>query len=443
MCGIGFYLAKAGASEETIIDALENRDIALGFSKYADRRDDTEYRRIAAKALQEVAEESKTQTRIPNEGRGRVPVVVSISDVQREEVKWLWHNRLALGKLHIVEGDPEVGKSWLLLALAAGITMGAALPGQGPQPPGKVLLLSAEDGLADTIRPRLEDMGADLGLVTALTAVRDEEGRERLPSLVDDLQALELVLAKGGYRLVVIDPINAYLGASLDTHRDAAIRSVLSPLAALAERCGVAVAAVRHLTKTSRDRAIYRGQGNIGYMAAARVGHLVGLNPDNPTERVLVCIKNNLALKPPALAFEIRDGRFLWKGESPIKAEMLLGPDSTSEQRSALDEAIGFLLSVLAGGRQDVGHVKGQAKKADITEATLRRAREYLGVRSWPRYERGKRGVVGWDWELPDLDAQPPRGNYEHLNVERGQIGDLGAHSIPLEDEHLKDVEVF
>src|SRR3989442_136267 len=169
--------------------------------------------------------------------------------------------------------------------------------------PANVLILTAEDGLSDTVVPRLQELGADLSRVTVLTSVR-REGKERHFSLVDDMAALEAALVGGDFALVIIDPLNAYLGTSLDTHRDAALRSVLTPLAALVERFGVALIAIRHLTKGARDRAIYRGQGSIAYTAAARVVHLVGVDPNNDKQRVIACIKNNLALHPPALAFE-------------------------------------------------------------------------------------------------------------------------------------------
>ncbi|MGB6836938.1 MAG: AAA family ATPase, partial [Dehalococcoidia bacterium] len=170
------------------------------------------------------------------------PILVRLADVERQEVEWLWEGRLPKGRLTILDGDPGVGKSWLALAIATAITRGTSLPGQeSAGEPANVLLLTAEDGLADTVRARLEDMGADLKGVTVLTAVHDKEGNERHLSLVDNLAALDMALAPGGYGLVIIDPINAYLGIALDTHRDAALRSVLTPLAQLAERWGVAI----------------------------------------------------------------------------------------------------------------------------------------------------------------------------------------------------------
>ena len=335
------------------------------------------------------------------------PVLVKLADVQREEVDWLWTDRLPLGKLTIIMGDPEVGKGWLSLAIATAVTTGAALPGDSERhTPANVLILTAEDGLGDTVRPRAEDMGADLARTIVLSGVSDDQGNERHLSLVDDLSTVEKALEGGGYRYFIIDPLNAYLGAALDTNRDAAMRSVLTPLAALAERYHVAIACILHLTKSGRDRAIYRGQGSIAYMAAARVVLLVGKNPDNEQERVVACVKNNLAPHPPSLAFEISDGRFLWRGESPVTAVALLAPEKSDEERSALQEAKDFLRDLLVDGPKASDEVKHEAKSAGISSSTLKRAKVALGVQS-ERSQDGFGGAKGhWEWVLPPQGGQ-------------------------------------
>jgi len=354
----------------------------------------------------------------PTKGRARdngdrpepVAVVVKLADVNREEIEWEWEARLPHRRIVLVEGDPGVGKSWLVLAIGAAITTGAPLPGQtAPREPGKVLLLTAEDGLADTVRPRMEDMGADLQRVKVLTAMRDEEGNERHPSLVDDLGAVEAVLSEGGYKLLIVDPLNAYLGVTLDTHRDAALRAALTPLALLAERWGVIVLCIRHLTKGGRDKAIYRGQGNIAYTAAARVVFLVGENPDDRGERVMICIKNNLAPLPPALAFELTEGRFLWRGITDVTAAALLRPDADEGERGALAEAEDFLRQLLADGPVEVKRVGEERREAGITERTLDRAKAILGVRSERQGGIASKGQ--WAWVLPkgaNQDATNP-----------------------------------
>ena len=335
------------------------------------------------------------------------PIIVNLAHVKREDVAWLWRDRIPLGKLTVLEGDPEVGKSYASLAIATATTLGTRLPGNTEQrAPAKVLILTAEDGLGDTVMPRAEDMGAELRRIDMLTAVRDEKGRERQPSLIDDLDAIEKVLAGDGFDLVIIDPLNAYLGTTIDTHRDAALRSVLTPLAALAERFGVAIICIRHLTKGGRDKPIYRGQGSIAYAAAARVVLLVGKNPDDERERVVVCIKNNLAPHPPSVAFEINDGQFRWRGETMVTAAALLAPDQDDEQRSALDEAREFLTMTLADGPQPVANVQSDAKEAGISATTLKRAKAALGVRA-QRHQEGFGGSEGhWEWLAPPQEGQ-------------------------------------
>ena len=330
-----------------------------------------------------------------------VPVLVRLSRVAREEVRWLWPDRLPLGRLTGIIGDPGVGKSWLTLAIAAAVTKGVPLPGAPTAvDPGKVLLLTAEDGLADTVRPRLEDMEADLERIKVLAAVRDHEN-ERLPSLLTDIPALEQELSTGGYQLVVIDPINAYLGVTLDTHRDAPLRAVLAPLAALAERQGVATMFVLHLTKAQADRAIYRAQGGIAYIAATRVVHLVGVNPDNERERVFACIKNNLAPLPPALAFSLNEGQFGWKGLTDVTPAALLAADDEDVASGALAEAEDFLRQALADGPRGAKAMLDEGASVGIARRTLMRAKAAMKISSQMIGEEGKRGAGKWWWRLP------------------------------------------
>ncbi len=327
------------------------------------------------------------------------PVLVSLDTVKRQEVRWLWRGRIPRGRLTGLVGDPGIGKSWLALAIAAAVTTGEPLPGEADKREAdNVLLLTAEDDLADTVRPRLEDIGADLSRVKVLTAVKGGSGGERFPQLPDDLVRLETELANGSYALVIIDPLNAYLGTSIDTHRDADLRSVLGALAALAQRTGVALLFILHLNKGQRDKAIYRAQGSIAYVAAARAVHLVGVNPDDERERALVCLKSNLGPKPTALAFEITDDGFRWCGESTLTEADLLAPDQGARGPSALDRAKTFLQELLAEGPVEAEAVQAAAREAGIAEKTLQRAKDALGVIS----DRTGFGPDGrWTWVLP------------------------------------------
>jgi len=333
------------------------------------------------------------------------PVTVRLADVAPEPVAWLWRPYVPLGKLTIVQGDPQVGKSWLSLALATAVTTGTPLPGGERREPANVVILTAEDGLADTVRPRLDAMGADVSRVFALTAIRQNDG-ERPFSLAADLPALETAIMQHRPALVTIDPLSAYLGGHVDAWRDNEVRGVLGPVAALAERHSVAVEGVAHLTKGRRDHAIYRGQGSIAFAAAARSILLVGESPETPGLRVLAHIKGNLAPRGPSLGFSLDGGRFGWTGEVDIDADALLAPPEPSE-RGAREEAEAFLREVLSDGPVAAQEIERDRKAVGISERTYWRAKAALGIVAERRGEPGKRGGGTWYWRLPDLGCHP------------------------------------
>jgi hypothetical protein len=326
--------------------------------------------------------------------------LVRASDVTPEEVRWRWKHRIPVGKLTIIEGDPGEGKSYLTLAIATAVTWGQPLPGDsGTFEPRDVLIFSAEDGKADTIVPRLIELGADLSRVFIVDGCIDADGEKRWPNLKDDLGYIEATLQQRNFGLAIVDPINAYLGETR-ANEDVAIRGVLGPLADLAERNKVTVIPLRHLTKGARDRAIYRGAGSIGYTAAARSVLLVGRDADTQ-QHVILCIKHNLAPESPAVAYEIDEaGCFSWTGEVDITADRILSPDPTSAERGSRDEAIEFLKEALADGPCLAVEVLNQARRLGIADRTLQRARQDLGVKAVPFYEQGKRGSAGWKWQL-------------------------------------------
>lgn len=325
---------------------------------------------------------------------GFEPVLIRVSDVEREEVDYVWDVRIPLKKLTLFEGDPGVGKSFCSLAVAAAITLGTGLPGQKQTSPGNVLILSCEDGIADTIRPRLEDMGADLKRISVLRGARDAKGQERAVTLAD-LDILERAMMIEKPILTVVDPLIAYLGSGIDEWKASSVRSVLGPLAALAEKTGSAVVGIRHLVK-SATRASYKGAGSIDFLASCRSAFVFGENPDAAGEYVMAHVKASLGPKAPSLTYSIDHGRFAWGGESSLTAEQVIAVPSIGKEPGEKEEAERFLLDVLAAGPVASKDVQKQAREAGGWDRTLWRAKTALKIKA------SKDGLTGgWKWSLP------------------------------------------
>ena len=332
------------------------------------------------------------------------PVLTCLADVQPEAVTWLWPGRVPRGKFTLVIGDPGVGKSTVTTDMAARVTRGQAWPDGSPGVDASVLWLTAEDGLADTVRPRVERQGGDAGRIHVLRAVR-LHGAEAPFTLERDLAALEQALATSSAALGIVDPLSAYLG-SRDSYKDAEIRGILAPLAALAERRHVAVVAVLHLTKDAQRRLLHRAQGSIAFVAAARTVLAVGDDPDVPERRLFVEIKNNLGPLAPALAFRIDDHGLSWES-APVTgaADRLLAADlpGTRTERRERTDAGTFLQHLLAHGPVASRQVEADAKANGIAQRTLWRAKAELGIVT----SRGKTmdGKDAWYWTLPAAEA--------------------------------------
>jgi len=349
---------------------------------------------------------------------GAVVHVVRMSDVEPEDVRWLWYPYIPLGKLTILEGDPGLGKSWLTCALAAAVTCGRKLPGGEPLAPSNVLMLSAEDGLGDTLRPRLDAVGADVARVFALPE----------PIMFDagGLLKLEAAIHEHSPALVIVDPLFAYTSGKVDIHRANECRAISAPLAAIAERCECALVAVRHLSKSrGGGHALNAGIGSIDFAAAARSVLLAGKDPDDETKRAVVQTKNNLATLGPALGYKLEDGQFWWTGESDLTAGRILAAATDEEGRSALNEAVEFLRAALSNGERGMKEVQADARSASISGASLRRAREHL------RIKMRRCGPIGqpqqFYWSLPaNDDAQARPVDAQKMAVEHHLVSGNG-----------------
>jgi AAA domain len=342
-----------------------------------------------------------------------------------------------------------LGKSMLTIDLAARVSTGRPMPGQsGARTPRGVVILSAEDDTARTIRPRLEAAGADLSKI-AIVSVRDPDGTLRDPTIAaDDLRAVEQAIAQVDALMVVIDPLMAYLPDSVNANMDHDVRRALSALSDLAERTGAAIVVVRHLRKSAADgNPLYRGGGSIGIIGAARAGLLVALDPDDPSgsRRVLAATKANLAPLPPSLSFtvEVAPGtgqpRIAWHGTTAHRAADLLRIPDREEGAPERRDAEAFLTDLLTDGPLPAKQVQAEARAAGLSWTTVRRAQERLGIR--PR-KIGRPGddAQGWRWALagPEDAHEPPKmlmsqkmsifGPGEHLRD--ADVPDDGGHRV-------------
>lgn len=333
------------------------------------------------------------------------PVGVLASTVQPERVVWLWRGRLAAGKQTLLDGDPGLGKSTLSLDIAARITTGAVMPGEDTlRDPRGVVLLSAEDGAADTIVPRLVAAGADLERVFIMTGVLPVGGGAEDTATLQHIEAIEAAIRRHDAALLIVDPIMAYLGAETNAHRDQDVRRTLAPLSAMLDRTGCAGLLVRHLNKAVGGAAIYRGGGSIGIIGAARFGLLVARDPEGESACVVASVKCNIGKEPPSLRYGLESvndsdcARVRWDDHPvAVTANELLSVGVIDSDSSERDEARAWLLSFLDAGPRPSPAVFAEGRKAGFSEATLKRARKGLGE----QVAAEKTGFDGgWQWRL-------------------------------------------
>ena len=320
-----------------------------------------------------------------------------------QAVTWLWPKHFPGGKLSLLAGDPGVGKSYLTLDLAARISLGGEWPDrESNAPQGHVLLVSAEDGVGDTIRPRLDRLGAITSNITWIDATVRDQDRDVSFSLADHLRQLESLIVGTEAMVLILDPLLAFMGAGKDTYKTAQVRSVLAPLAAMAERTQCAVLAIMHLNKRSDEsKSVYRLTNSLDFAAAARAVFIVGQDPGDEDKRILAPAKCNLSAPPTPLRFHITlEGDFAWDGEAPgVGADAVLG--TTSEDRSQRQEAIAFFEDLLTHGPIESKLAMDQGVEQGLSTKTLYRARKDLGVISEPIGIPGKQGGKEWWLRLP------------------------------------------
>jgi putative DNA primase/helicase len=354
----------------------------------------------------------------------------SFATITPKPVSWLWPGRIALGKYTTIAGEPGLGKSQLTLHLAACVTTGGDWPeGEGKAPLGSVIIVSSEDDPADTIAPRLMAAGADMAKVHELQGIQ-RQGVSHTFNLAEDLAPLEDLIAQiSDVRLVIIDPISAYLGGT-DSHKNADVRALLAPLFELAQRRAVAVLGITHLNKGTGN-AMQRFTGSGAFVAAARGAYIVAKDADNPDRRLFLPAKNNLGEDKTGFAYTIQGAtvaggistsRVVFApGLVDAQADAVLaaqGGGTDDGAASALDEAIAFLQEELAAGAVPSKQIETAAREAGIAKRTLARAKPKANVKS------AKQGGV-WVYTLGQ-GGQECQGCQESPSGTVGSVGTLG-----------------
>lgn len=371
-------------------------------------------------------------------------VTCNLSDIAPEKIDWIWPGRIAVGKLTLLAGEPGLGKSQVCLYIASTITRGAKWVGSDDKARrGRVLMLSAEDGLADTVRPRFDAAGGDSSMVSIIRATRSGPTHGTF-NLTADLILLEREIDRhGDVELVTMDPISSYM-LKVDSHKNTDVRSVLEPIGEMAERLKVGILATSHLSKGD-GKAINRIIGSIAFVAAARAAFTVVEDPEMEGRRLFLSVKNNIAPPQRGLAFRLEQqevapgvvGSFVaWDEHAEVQmtADQVLS--GVGDQPSSKNDAVHLLLELLKDGPMSVREIERHAVETSLLaegkpigqSKPFRSARAELDIK--PRRAGGLAGGGQWVWELPG--AKVPSSPYDALIREVGTLDSIG---------HLSDVK--
>ena len=317
--------------------------------------------------------------------------MIKMSDVQSQTVDWLWYPFIPYGKLTIIQGDPGDGKTTLILNIAARLSKGEGLDNDMKvTEPVKIIYQTAEDGLADTVKPRLELAEA----VCERIMVIDET--EKSLSMIDE--RLEEAVIRTKAKLLILDPIQAYLGGGMDMNRANEARDMTKKLATLAEKYQCAIVLVGHMNKAAGNKAAYRGMGSIDFFAVARSVLLVGRVEGEANIRAVVQIKNNLAAFGHPKAFELSEDGFHWLGDYEITADEVLG--GIAPKANKLEQAKRLLREVAeTNNAMQSNEIFNLAEEQGISRRTLENAKKELSIRA-------KRINNSWYWELDKIKPE-------------------------------------
>ena len=314
--------------------------------------------------------------------------MIKMSEVQSQEIEWLWYPFIPYGKLTIVQGDPGDGKTTLILNIAAKLSKGEGMDNDMKLMESmNIIYQTAEDGLADTVKPRLEKADADCERILII----DESDKSL--SMADD--RLEEAIIQTGARMLILDPIQAYLGGGMDMNRANEARDMTKRLGVLAEKYKCAIILIGHMNKASGNKAAYRGMGSIDFFAVARSVLLVGRVEGEPNIRAVVQIKNNLAQFGHPKAFELMESGFKWLGDYEITADEVLG--GIAPKANKLEQAKRMLRELAeTSNTVQSNEIFDMAEEQGISKRTLENAKKELCIRA-------RKINNSWYWELDKI----------------------------------------
>jgi Bifunctional DNA primase/polymerase, N-terminal/AAA domain/Primase C terminal 1 (PriCT-1) len=378
--------------------------------------------------------------------------LIYLDTVAAKPVAWLWEPYIPFGMIAMITGDPGAGKTYIGMSIAADVTRGRVPISGERREPENVLFLTVENPADYILRPRFDALGGDPKRFAMLVgAEASDGGAETKGVTLADVELLRDALRKTKAKFAVIDPLQSYLGTTVDAHRANETRPILDGLARVAAEFNTAMVIMRHAGKAGASRALYRGLGSIDFTGAARTEMLAGETPEGL--RALVHIKTNIGRVGSAQGYEISPtntegvaspvGFFRWTGVSPLTSADITAPE-VERADSAAGEAREFLTMMLANGPKLVKEIEKEAKSAGISEMTLRRAKDKLQAESRKRLGDGL-----WEWAFPPQDKQRFHSADEHEHLD--QLADPGAlnphpcnnlHTTTQDAQHDQDQRV-